>query len=74
MKGKSIGRCCLDMPNERPWSSTSLWWLTLDTYDGILITTAQNQGEFIRVGQVWSLDPSGAPNIPEEEYKEVILV
>jgi hypothetical protein len=74
MKGKSIGRCCLDMPNERPWSSATLWWLTLDTYDGILITTAQNQDEFIRVGQVWSLDPSGAPNIPEEEYEEVILV
>jgi hypothetical protein len=79
LQGESYGRCCLDMPNERNWSLTELWWLSMSMYEGLLITNAQKKGEYLRVGKVWFVDPDNTVNgypleFSEEEYEEVNLL
>jgi hypothetical protein len=56
MKGKSIEIFCLDMPDERPWSSTTLWWLIVDISSEVLITTTKKKWESIHIGLVWVED------------------
>ena len=79
LQGESCGRCCLDIPDEKDWSLTELWWLSLSMYEGLLITSAGKKGEYIRAGQVWFVGrdntDSGLPSeFPEKEYQEVLLL
>jgi hypothetical protein len=80
LRRERFGRCCLDMPDERDWPLIDLWWLSLDVYKGLLITTAQGKGKYVRVGNVWFHDPMDLvdgvmpPKILKEEYEEIILL
>lgn len=78
-EGKRMGQCVIDMPDEREWDATELWWVKLDVDQaGVLVTKANEGDAFVRVGT--ACPTSGNPNnsyrpqFPETEMVEVVLV
>jgi len=71
-EGKSIGECVLDIPDERDWDATELWWVKIDVRgSGVLVMKDCKGNAFARVGMVWGLDES---YVPETEIADILLV
>jgi hypothetical protein len=71
--GSCIGSCCIDMPFTLG-SENAMWWLSLNCSEGILIEKGTKEGQYSRVGQVWSTDEQLWWTSPEDKYEDVILV
>jgi hypothetical protein len=71
-EGKSIGLCVLDMPDERDWDVTELWWVKVDVRgSGVLVMKDCKGDAFVRVGVVSGLD---GIYVPETEIVDIFLV
>jgi len=75
--GMRMGMCTIDMPDERDWDATDLWWAKLDVHSsGLLITKADGEDAFVRVGTASASGekPNDSPQFPETEIVEIILI
>lgn len=74
LEGKRMGRCVIDMPDEREWDAAELWWVKLNVYQaGVLVTKTNGGDAFTRVGRAFPTD-ANSPQFPETEMVEVVLV
>ena len=52
-EGEWIGKCVLDMLDERDWDATELWWMKVDVREsGVLVMKYRKGDAFTRVGKV----------------------
>jgi hypothetical protein len=69
-EGEWIGRCVLDMPDERDWDTTELWWVKVDVHEsGVLVMKDCKGDAFTRAGMVCQ-----AGVLPKTEIVEILLV
>jgi len=73
-----MGRCIIDMPNERDWDATELWWVKVNVYQsGVLVMKASKGDDFVRVGKAWTTPENlrdHRPRFPETEIVDIHLV
>ena len=74
LEGEIFARCCLDMPTEHEWGATNLLWLRLSYRDGLLLTSSEKKGEYLRAGLVWVLDKSNCSLGSEDDFENVTLL
>jgi hypothetical protein len=71
-EGEWIGKCVLDMPDERDWDAMELWWVKVNVRERGLLVTKDCKGDvFVRVGKVCR---AGDGVLPETEIAEILLV
>ena len=78
LEGMRMGKCIIDMPDERDLDATELWWMKVDVHQsGVLITKASKGDAFVRVGTAWTTAEKlsdDCPRFPETEIVDVLLV
>ncbi|KAH9208316.1 hypothetical protein DL95DRAFT_395425, partial [Leptodontidium sp. 2 PMI_412] len=61
-EGELLGKCILDMPDERDWDVTELWWVKVNVLEsGVLVAKDCKGDAFVRVGAVWRLECGRLP-------------
>lgn len=73
-----MGKCVLDMPDERDWDTTELWWVKIDAYQsGVLVMKASKGDAFVRVGMAWMTLEKLRDDLPrflETEIVDILLI
>ena len=76
--GTRMTRRVIDIPDERDWDMTDIWWAKLDVYSSRLLITKADEGDaFVRVGTASASSESpndDRPRFPETEIVEIILI